>query len=68
MWAKLRQWFKDSEIIFWARLQILLGAVIEIITAVDPFLLQPILGDYFPYFLIVNGLLTEILRRRRSTL
>lgn len=68
MWVKLRQWFKDSEIIFWARLQILLGAVVEIITAVDPLLLQPILGDYFPYFLIVNGLLTEILRRRRSTL
>lgn len=34
--------------------------------AIDPNLFAPVLGDYFPWFLIANGLLTELLRRRRA--
>lgn len=67
MWAKLRNWFRDSETIFFARLQAFLGIVAGIVTYVQPEVLAPIIpADWFPWFLVVNGLLTEWLRRRRD--
>jgi len=73
MWSRIKAWFGDSETIFWARLQVLGGAVAAaamgllsdpgvhaaIQAAVDP--------AYVPYYLIAFGLLTEMLRRRRAT-
>lgn len=70
MWNKLTALFSGSETIFWARVQVLIGglwAVLEIIAAIDPYLFAPVLGDHFNWFLIVNGILTEVLRRRRAT-
>jgi len=66
MWTKLKAFFADSETIFWARAQMGLGLLFEVVTSVDPNLFAPVFGDYFPYFLIANGLLTEYLRRRRE--
>jgi hypothetical protein len=66
MWTKIKNFFADSETIFWARLQMLFGILIEVASTVDPMLFQPVFGDYFPYFLIANGVLTEYLRRRRE--
>ncbi|NGO51601.1 hypothetical protein G6N73_10495 [Mesorhizobium camelthorni] len=66
MWTKIKTFFADSETIFWARLQMFAGILIEVASTIDPTLLAPVFGDYFPYFLIANGLLTEYLRRRRE--
>lgn len=69
MWQRIKNWFRDSETIFWARLQAMLGVLAGIVTYVDPVVLQPILPpEWFPWLLVVNGLLTEYLRRRRSDL
>lgn len=67
MWQRIKRFFKDSETIFWARLQAALGVIGAVVTYVDPTVLQPIIPDqYFPWLLVANGLLTEYLRRRRE--
>lgn len=69
MWAKIRTFFKDSEVIFWSRLQLAVGAIAGLVTYVDPQLVSPVLDvKYLPYFLLANGLATEYLRRRRDHL
>jgi len=66
MWQRVKDFFKDSETVAWARLQMFLGALLEVITTVDPYLFAPVFGDCFPWFLIANGLITEYLRWRRA--
>ncbi|RWB98846.1 MAG: hypothetical protein EOQ56_19115 [Mesorhizobium sp.] len=67
MWTRIKSYFSDSETIFWARLQAVIGVVAAVVTCVDPQVLSPIIpGDWFPWFLVANGLLTEFLRRRRA--
>ncbi|HVW56008.1 MAG TPA: hypothetical protein VHC00_10030 [Rhizobiaceae bacterium] len=69
MWAKLRAFFKDSEVIFWSRLQLVIGFAAGLLTYVDPSLVSPIMdAKYLPYFLFANGVATEYLRRRRDHL
>lgn len=68
MWSRIKRFFKDSETIFWARLQTVLGAVAMAVTYVDPSVLQPVIpSGWFPWLLVINGVLTEYLRRRRET-
>jgi hypothetical protein len=68
LWQRIRAWFKDSETIAWARIQAALGIVAGIVTYVDPSVLQPIIPpDWFPVLLVMNGVLTEYLRRRRES-
>lgn len=67
MWQRIKTFFKDSEVIFWARLQLLLGAIVTAVTYVDPQLIAPLIDPhYLPWFLLANGIGTEYLRRRRS--
>lgn len=67
MWQRIKDFFSDSETIFWARLHVLLGFICAAITAIDPSLLQPLFGPWtFIAYLAVNGLATEYLRRRRD--
>ncbi|MBX3583542.1 MAG: hypothetical protein KF810_16780 [Rhizobiaceae bacterium] len=69
MWSRIKKFFADSETIFWARLQAFIGVVAVIVTYVDPQVLAPVIpSDWFPAFLVVNGVLTEFLRRRRADL
>ena len=73
MWAKIKKFFKDSETIFWARFQVLMGAVVAgLLSLVN----DPNVGDaiksvlkpeYVPYYVIAFGVITEIARRRRAT-
>jgi uncharacterized membrane protein HdeD (DUF308 family) len=68
MWQRIKTFFKDSETIFWARLQTALGVIASIITYVDPSVLSPVIpSEWFAYFLVANGVATEFLRRRRAT-
>ena len=68
MWQRVRDFFRDSETIFLARLQILLGVIAAALTYVDPAMLAPIIGEatWFPWFVLLNGVATEYLRRRRA--
>ncbi len=70
MWDRIKRFFADSETIFWARLQAVIGFGALAVTYVDPSVLSPVLGDakWFPWFVLLNGFATEYLRRRRDGL
>lgn len=72
MWEKIKAWFKDSETIFWARLQVFVGVVVSVLTVVvaDPNAIAAVHAmvepKYVPLYLIGFGVLTELLRRYRA--
>lgn len=72
MWEKIKKFFKDSEVIFLARAQVVIGAVGATVLALlgdanISQVLQSILKPtYVPYYIIGIGFLTEYLRRRRA--
>lgn len=69
MWQRIRKHFGDSETIFWARIQTLLGSLAMMATYTDSSLVTGIIpSEALPWFLFINGLATEYLRRRRSDL
>lgn len=69
MWSRIKTFFKHSETIFWARLQMVIGAVAAIIVYFDPGLLAPVLpAGWLPWVVVANGIATEYLRRRRADL
>lgn len=58
----IKDWCKRSEVVAWARIQVLVGAVWMALSASD---LSPLLDPkYLTYWLIFNGIITELLRRR----
>lgn len=64
LWTRVKNWFKDSETLFWARLQVFVGILIEVVAMTD---LSPVLPPaWIPIWFIFSGVLTEILRRRRD--
>ena len=72
MWDKIKSWFKNSVTILWARMQVLIGALIAAIFALlqDPNItgalqtaLQP---KFIPYYVIAIGIVTELARRRTA--
>jgi hypothetical protein len=66
MFRRIRAWFKDSETIFFARLQLLAGAVWGTLTAMD---LSPLLEPkWLTVWLIFSGVVTELARRSRADL
>lgn len=68
MWERIKTFFADSEVIFWARLQLALGGLAAAVTYFDPGLLAPILPvEWLPWVVFANGIATEYLRRRRAT-
>lgn len=67
MWTAVKRFFKHSETIFFARFQILIGVIAGALTYVDPSVLAPVIpAEWFPAFLVLNGIATEYLRRRRA--
>lgn len=68
MWTKIRAFFKDSETIFLARLQTLVGLVFSAWLALDHnAIAQYIESKWIPVYLIGAGILTEVARRYRAT-
>lgn len=64
----LKKFFKDSETILLARLQVLVGAVAAALTFVKPEVLAPVLPTGFePWLVVAHGIALEYLRRRRAT-
>ncbi|RWI95024.1 MAG: hypothetical protein E5X33_30595 [Mesorhizobium sp.] len=67
MWSKIRAWFKDSETIAWARLQMLGGAILTVLSTTDPSLFNQYIPDrWLPLYIVGSGILTEALRRIRA--
>lgn len=62
MIEKLKNWFRHSTTIAWARLQILLAAVWSVLTVTD---LSPLLNPkWLAVWLVISGTVTELTRRR----
>lgn len=67
MWTKLKKFFKNSETILWARIQVAIGVIGTGIVAVDPNLVAPLIDPkYVPLLFAINGAVTELLRRARA--
>ena len=68
MWNHIKAFFSDSETIFWARLNLLIGVAAVALTYVEPQMLKPVMpADWFPWLFVANGIATEYLRRRRES-
>lgn len=62
MITSIKNWFRHSETIMWARIQVAAGIIWTVLSASD---LSPLLNPkYLTYWLIVNGVISEWLRRR----
>jgi hypothetical protein len=68
LWPRIKGLFADSETLFWARLQMFVGALwaVLMVTDISPILHLAGLGAYAPGVLIVWGIITEAARRSRT--
>ena len=67
MWQRIREFFLDSETIFWARLQMLGAAIIATLAAIDPMLFSSYIPTgYLPIYIFISGIITEFARRLRA--
>ncbi len=64
MWARIRVFFHDSEVIVWSRLQLLVGAVWAVLVVSDLSSVLP--AKWLPWWLIFSGIVTEYTRRARE--
>lgn len=57
--------FHNSEVIMWARIQLFVGVVWTVLSTTD---LAPLISNpkYLTYWLILNGVVTEMLRRHKA--
>lgn len=72
-WDNTKAFFKRSEVIFYSRLQVLTGFILAVFQGIDWTTVTVNLDNakqslYIAGGLIVNGIVTEVLRRRNSTL
>lgn len=69
LWPKIGSFFRDSETLFWARLQMAAGLLwgVLVTTNLAPFLDVAGLGRWGPFILALQGVVTEIARRSRAT-
>ena len=67
MWDDIKAWFKRSETIFWARLQVTVGSLWTVLIATD---LSPIFTNpkVMAGWLVFSGFVTEFARRRNASL
>lgn len=68
IWARILVWFKDSETIVWARLQMLIGALWTVLADTDVAPIFNLFGweKYVPLGLVLMGIITELVRRSRE--
>lgn len=61
------RWFKDSETILWARIQMLVAALITTVAVIDPMVFSNYIPTgYMPIYIFVSGVITEFARRLRD--
>ncbi|MEQ1950929.1 hypothetical protein [Mesorhizobium sp. CN2-181] len=67
VWNRIRRWFKDSEVIALARLQMLLGILMAALLEVDPQIFSFIIpAKYLGLYFFLFGILLEFLRTIRD--
>jgi len=67
MWQKVRAFFRDSETLVWARLQMLGAAIIAVLATIDPMLFASYIPTgYLPIYIFISGIITEFARRLRA--
>lgn len=67
MWTTIRKFFKDSEVIFLARLQVFGGVILSALIEADPQILSGFIPDkWFGVYLVGAGIIIEIARRMRA--
>jgi len=72
-WDGVKAFFKRSEVIFYSRLQVVSGFFLAVFSGIDWTTVTVNLENakqslYIAGGLIVNGIITEVLRRRNATL
>lgn len=72
-WDNTKAFFKRSEVIFYSRLQVVSGFFLAVFSGIDWTTVTVNLENakqslYIAGGLIVNGIITEVLRRRNATL
>lgn len=72
-WENTKAFFKNSETILYARIQVLSGFFLAVFSSIDWTTVTMNLNDakqslYIALGLIGNGILTEVLRRRNANL
>ena len=67
-WQRCRRWFHDSETIAYARIQVFLGVLVEVLVSTDlsPFIAGNREARMLATYTIVNGVAHELLRRCRE--
>lgn len=71
-WDKIKAWFKHSETILLARVQVLFGVIVGVIANLTdllnsvPAIQQYLTPKFIGFYVIGLGLLTELLRRRNE--
>ena len=71
MWENLMAWFRDSETIFWARVQVVGGILFAVIPTLN---IMPILDENLTpkqrwtlaAWIVFSGIVTEAARRYRA--
>lgn len=66
-WTKVKNWFRHSETIAWARAQAALGLGLLAVAFTSADLTQYLTGKWLIGYLILNALITELLRRKNTT-
>jgi hypothetical protein len=72
-WDNTKAFFKRSEVIFYSRLQVVSGFFLAVFSGIDWTTVTVNLENakqslYIAAGLIINGIVTEVLRRRNATL
>lgn len=67
LWLRIKNWFRHSETIAWARAQAALGLGLLAIAFTSADLTQYLTGKWLIGYLILNALVTELLRRKNTT-
>ena len=67
MWDRIKTFFKNSETIAWAWLNMAVGSIASVLAFVDPELVQALLTPQtFGFYVLANGVATKWLRQRRE--
>lgn len=57
-------WFYNSSSVLWARIQVLMGCIVLVMTTTDMSPWLPV--KYLPIWVVINGVITEYLRRTNN--
>ncbi len=67
MLDKLKALWTKNHTIIWARIQMLIGAIITVLAVTDPTLFYAYIPvQYLPIYVVLSGVVTELARRYKA--